>query len=262
MTPFIITGTQRTGSATISRLLGYHNSVACGWEWPHQVSWLRRVEACRRGLHGDFRLLCARHREQIAATISETTLWLGYKSLFRANDKWVVKPSIAASLILDRFRETLNWWQREPTIHIVHMVRTDNLAWLRSKFVARRVGSFWAGQSYPEDVMVDVPIRSSLKRLRMKRWLDQRLGELRHTNPYHVIRYEDLLTDLNGVTRAVQRFLGLEPQLMPLEQVRSRQSEGIPVDRHVRNYQELLTALERAALLTAPLPSPSRNAPT
>jgi hypothetical protein len=254
MRPFIITGTQRTGSATISGLLGYHNSVACGWEWPHQVSWSRRVEACRRALHGDFSLLCERHREQITTAISETTLWLGYKSLFRANDKWILSPSVAASLLLDRFHESLGWWRREPSIHIVHMVRTDNLAWLRSKFVARKVGSFAAGQRYPENVSVDIPVHASLKRLRMKIWLDQTLGELRHSNPYHVIRYEDLLTDMNGVTQAVQRFLGLEPQVRPLEQVRTRQSAGIPVDRHIRNYEQLRAALERAGLLISPFP--------
>lgn len=251
MKPFIITGTQRTGSATISAVLGYHDNVACGWEWPHQVSWSRRVEACRRALRGDFRLLCERHRAQITAAISETTLWIGYKSLFRANDMWILQPSVAASLFLDRFYETLGWWRREPAIHIVHMVRTDNLAWLRSKFVARKLGSFGAGQAYPEDVLVDVPVRASLKRLRMKNWLDQALNELKQSNPYHLVRYEDLLTDRSRVTKGVQRFLGLEPQFMPEEQVRSRQSAGIPVERHIRNYQELRTALERADLLTA-----------
>jgi hypothetical protein len=86
----------------------------------------------------------------------------------------------------------------------------------------------------------------------MKLWLDARLAELKLTNPYHIIRYEDLLTDMAGVTRAAQRFLGLEPQIMPPEQVRTRQSAGIPIDRHIRNYRELRAALERAALLNAP----------
>ena len=114
MKPFVITGTQRTGSSTISRLLGYHESVACGWEWPHQVSWLRRVEACRRGLRGDFLLLWHRHRDQITAAISAKSAWIGYKSLFRANDKWLVTPSAAASLFMDRYYETLRWWRSEP----------------------------------------------------------------------------------------------------------------------------------------------------
>lgn len=252
MKSFIITGTQRTGSSTISNLLGYHESVACGWEWPHQVSWPRRVEACRRGLQGDFGLLCERHRQQITGAISGKSLWLGYKGLFRANDKWIVAPSIGASLWLDRFYETLRWWQSDPAIHIFHLVRTDNLAWLRSKFVARKLGTFGAGQAYPENVSVRIPIRASLKRLRMKLWVDERLGELRHTNPYHTIRYEDLLIDIGGVTGAAQRFLDLEPQIMPSEKVRTRQSAGIPVERHLQNYEELRAALERAALLTAP----------
>ena len=252
MRPFIVTGTQRTGSSTVCRLLGHHDNVACGWEWPHQVSWFRRVEACRRGLRGDFRLLWETHRGQISDAISETTLWLGYKSLFRANDKWTVTPSVAPSLFLDRFYGSLHWWRSDPTIHIVHLVRTDNLAWLRSKFVAREVGSFAAGQTYPKDVSVHIPVRASLRRLTMKLWLDARLAELKRTNPYHIIRYEDLLADMAGVTRAAQRFLGLEPQIMPPEQVRTRQSAGIPIERHIRNYRELRAALEQAALLNAP----------
>jgi Sulfotransferase family len=252
MRRFIVTGTQRTGSATIASLLGSHEGVACGWEWSHKVSWLQRVEACRRALHGDFALLCEPHRQQILAEISPASLWLGYRGLFRANDKWTLSPSIAPSLWLDRFHETLRWWQSEPAIHVVHMIRTDNLAWLRSKFGAKELGTFGAGQTYREDVSVHLPIRASLKRLEMKLWLDQRLGELRHSNPYHVIRYEDLLTDMEGVTRAAQQFLGLEPQPVPPEQVRPRQSAGIPVEQHIQNYEELRAALERAALLTTP----------
>jgi hypothetical protein len=251
---FIVTGTQRTGSSTISGLLGYHNQVACGWEWPHQVSWLRRVEACRRALHGDFAMLCERHQAQIAAAISERTQWLGYKNLFRANNKWIVAPPLAPSLIMDRFHECLHWWRGEPAIHIVHMIRTDSLAWLRSKFVASKLGSFGAGQSYPEDVRIEIPVPTSLRLLRMKMWLDERLSELSHSNPYYAIRYEDLLSDMPDVARRAQAFLGLEPQVMPSQQVRGRQSAGIAVDQHIQNYAELHTALERAALLKVPLP--------
>jgi hypothetical protein len=254
MKVFVVTGTQRTGSSTVSSLLGYHDQVACGWEWPHQVSWLRRVDACRRALHGDFAMLCERHQTQIAAAISERTQWLGYKNLFRASHKWAVAPPLAPSLIMDRFHECLRWWRREPAIHIVHMVRTDSLAWLRSKFVASNLGSFGAGQAYPEDVSIEIPVRTSLKLLRMKMWLDERLNELRHSNPYHIIRYEDLLTDMPGVAGSAQAFLGLEPQLMPAQEVRARQSAGIAVDQHIQNYAELHMALEGAALLTLPLP--------
>jgi hypothetical protein len=251
---FIITGTQRSGSSTIAALLRYHDGVACGWEWPHPISWLRRVEACRRAFQGDFSMLWERHQAQISSGISENTIWLGYKNLFRANNKWLVAPPLAPSLIMDRFHECMRWWRQEPEIHIVHMVRTDSLAWLRSKFIARKLGSFGAGQTYPDDVSVDIPVGTALKILRMKTWLDQRLSELSHTNPYLAIRYEDLLTDMADVARRAQRFLSLEPQVMPQQQVRTRQSAGISVDQHIGNYSELHRALERAALLNVPLP--------
>jgi hypothetical protein len=155
---------------------------------------------------------------------------------------------------MDRFHECLHWWRREPAIHVVHMVRTDSLGWLRSKFVASELGSFGAGHAYPENVRIEIPVRTALKLLRMKMWLDERLSELSHSNPYRAIRYEDLLTDMAGVAGKAQAFLGLEPQVMPAPQVRARQSAGITVDQHIENYEELRRALERAALLTLPLP--------
>jgi hypothetical protein len=88
----------------------------------------------------------------------------------------------------------------------------------------------------------------------MKLWLDQTIGELATSNPYHVIRYEDLFIDRNSVIQKAQQFLGFEPELMPEEMIRQRQSKGIPIEKHIRNFRQLEEALERASLLTAPIP--------
>lgn len=252
---FVVTGTQRTGSATIGRAIGYHDNVAAGWEWPIRVPWHRRVEACRRGLRGDFRLLAPRHVAQIRDVLTDDTQWIGYKGLFRANNKWLGTPAAGASLLLDRFYETLAWWRSDPDIHIIHIVRTNNLAWLRSKFVASKARSYGAGTQYPKDVSVSIPVRSAMKHVRMKLWLDEALSGLSHSNPYCLIRYEDLAADIDAVTARAHRFLGLEPQLTPPERVLERQSAGIAIEDHISNYQRLRDALSRAALLDAPVPS-------
>ncbi len=70
-----------------------------------------------------------------------------------------------------------------------------------------------------------------------------------------MIRYEDLLTDRNSVIQKAQKFLGLEPELMQEDMIRQRQSKGIPIEKHIQNFRQLEEALERASLLTAPVPT-------
>jgi hypothetical protein len=249
MEPFIITGTQRTGSATLALALGYHNRVACGWEWPQKASWFRRISACRHALAGDFRLLCSRHQDHVGAQISPDTRWLGYRSLFRANDKWLGSPAVAPSLLLDRFRGNLRWWSGDAKIRIIHMIRPDSLAWLRSKYVARELKSFWAGERYSENTRVVVPVGAAVKRLKMKAWVDGRLNSLKLTNPYIAVRHQDLVSDFPGALRRVHEFLEIEDQPVPMEKMPPQQSGGIPLEQHIQNYKELYDAVSRAGML-------------
>jgi hypothetical protein len=179
---------------------------------------------------------------------------VGYRSLFRANDKWLYRPSLAPSLFLDRFFETLAWWRSDPELRVIHIVRTDNLAWLRSKFVAKELDSFGAGNAYSSDVKITIPASAAVRRIRMKHWLDSELGKLHLTNPYHVVCYEDLLKDRNAVISGAQQFLGFDAELMPEEMVRKRQSKGIPISDHLKNYDEISRLLERENLVTESLP--------
>jgi hypothetical protein len=252
--PFIITGTERVGSSTFANSLSYHRKIACGWEWSLRVQWWRRVKACQLALRGDFHMLADRHQEHMVTEFDEQSQSLGYRSLFRANDKWLGSPAGAFSLFLDRFFDAIRWWQSEPDIHIIHIVRTNNLAWLRSKFVARKLESFGAGNQYSEELRLEIPVYRALKRVRMKQWLDQAISELSSTNPYHIVRYEDLLSDRNSVIRNAQEFLGFDAELMPSTMIPQRQSKGIPIEQHVSNYEALHAALHTAGLLTAPLP--------
>lgn len=257
--PFIITGTERVGSSTFANSLSYHHNIACGWEWSRRVPWRRRVRACQLALRGDFRMLAGRHRDHMATEFGEQSKCLGYRSLFRANDKWLGSPEWAFSLYLDRFFDTTSWWQSEPDIHIIHIVRTNNLAWLRSKFVAKKLGSFGAGNQYSEDLRLKIPVNRALRRVRMKQWLDQAISELSATNPYHLIRYEDLLSGRDSIIRNAQEFLGFDAELMPQTKIPQRQSKGIPIEQHVSNYEALHTALQTVGLVTAPLPGRTRG---
>lgn len=256
---FIITGTERVGSSTFANSLRYHPKIACGWEWSLRVPWWRRVQSCRRALEGDFQLLARRHQDHMATEFNAESECLGYRNLFRANDKWLGKPSWALSLFLDRFDDMTRWWRSDPAIHVIHIVRTNNLAWLRSKFVARKASSFGAGNLYPEELRLHIPVNRAVKRVQMKQWLDLKINQISATNPYHLVCYEDLLKDRETVISESQRFLGLDAQLMPQEQIPQRQSKGIPIERHVSNYQELCAALDSEGLRTAPLPAPMQT---
>ena len=114
--------------------------------------------------------------------------------------------------------------------------------------------SFGAGNQYSEELRLEIPVYRALKRVRMKHWLDQAISELSATNPYFIVRYEDLLSDRNSVIRNAQEFLGFDAELMPSTMIPQRQSKGIPIEQHISNYEALHEALHTAGLLTAPLP--------
>jgi hypothetical protein len=148
-----------------------------------------------------------------------------------------------------------SWWRSEPNIRIIHIVRTDNLAWLRSKFVAKKLESFGAGKQYSEDLRITIPVGRALRRVEMKRWLDQAISELAMTNPYHCVRYEDLLVDRDAVIREAQEFLGFDAEMMPKSEIPERQSKGIPIEQHISNYGLLHSALDDSGLLNVQLPN-------
>lgn len=250
MNRFVIVGTQRTGSSTLAESIGMHPSVACGWEWSLRVPWRNKVRAAEKGLEGDFSLLMDHERQHMESIFSEQTTWIGYRSLFRSSDKWLFSPTLSPGLFADRFYDYLAWFKSQTGLHIIHIVRHDNIEWLKSKFMARAANAY-VEKEYPEDLKVTIPLRVSVKRLQSKAFVDGKLSELAHTNPYLLVRYEDLLADRKRVLSGALGFLSLDPAGIDLSQAKVvRQSTG-DASRYITNYDLLRRALEERQLLTS-----------
>lgn len=259
MKKFVIVGTQRTGSSALAESIGMHPSVACGWEWSLRVPWRHKLLAAKRGLEGDFSLLMDHERQHMERIFSEQTCWIGYRSLFRASDKWLVSPRFSAALFADRFNDHLAWFKSQRDLHIIHIVRYDNIEWLKSKFISQAANAY-VGKEYPEDLKVTVPLRASVKRLQSKAWVDDQLANLGTSNPYLRVRYEDLLADRTRVLCEALRFLALDPAGVDVGQATLfRQSTG-DASRYISNYNELRLALEALQLLTSRLGSTPSSA--
>jgi hypothetical protein len=248
----VIVGTQRTGSSALAESVGMHPAVACGWEWSLRVPWLKKISAAEKALNGDFSALMDHERQHMAGLFSDRIEWLGYRSLFSSSDKWLIAPRFSAALLFDRFGEHLRWFRGQRDLHIIHIVRHDNLEWLKSKFVAVATNAY-VGTEYPEDLKVDIPLRASVKRLQSKAWVDTMLSTLADTNPYLVVRYEDLLRDRVATVSSALRFLRLDPSHVDLSQAKiARQSTG-DASRYISNYDLLQKTLKENGLLTSHL---------
>lgn len=232
--------------------IGVHPAVACGWEWSLRVPWHKKLLAAERALTGDFSQLMEHERQHMERIFSDRIEWLGYRSLFRASDKWLITPRFGVALLADRFSEHLQWFRRQPALHIIHIVRHDNIEWLKSKYMAQASNAF-VGKEYPENLKVDIPIRVSVKRLQSKAWVDDQLASLAATNPYLCVRYEDLLADRARTMVGALRFLELDPsQVDPSQAKIARQSTG-DASRYIANYESLRQSLEQLNLLTSRL---------
>ena len=247
MKNFLIVGTQRTGSSVLTESIGFHTLVACGWEWTLHVPRSQKLKVAERALAGDFSVLSQPDRAHMAEVWNIKKTWLGFRRLFCASDKWLIHPRFSPALWSDRLEDHLHWLAERPDIYIIHIVRRDGLDWLKSKFLARASG-LYVGKPYQEGLRVTIPLREAVFRLRAKEWVDYRLASLSSQCPYVRIDYEDFLADQDAVVTETLRFLQCDPNVMPVERRRQKQSRSSVAD-YVANYDELVTELERHELL-------------
>ena len=133
---FLIVGTQRTGSSAMAEAIDNQDEIACGWEWTqHAVPW-KEIESAKHGLKGNFTGLKEKHRQHMKRTMTDQCQWLGYRRLFRASGKWLLHPRFAPALLLDRLEAHIDWLKESHDIDIIHIVRDDNIEWLKSKYVS------------------------------------------------------------------------------------------------------------------------------
>ena len=181
--------------------------------------------------------------------VSDRTRWIGCRRLFGASNLWFGSPSLSIKLLYDRFHAHMRWLRRQSDVHIIHIVREDHTAWLKSKFVAKAVGAY-VGSSYPADIEVTIPIGNALRRVEAKVWIDGQLTQLAHSNPYLRISYEDFGQRLPDLGRQAADFLGenggeIDVGFSTIE----RQSEK-STEQYVANFAELNAALAKRGYLT------------
>lgn len=247
MNNFLVVGTQRTGSSAIAESLGFHSKIVCGWEWTQDTLWHKKLAVADLAFSGDFRNLDKNNREHMNREFDPQAKWLGFRRLFRASNKWILHPRFAPALWVDRLEAHLQWLGQQDKVHIIHVVRADNLAWLRSKFMAKLMNAH-VGKKYPKDIKINITLRDAVARTRCKQWVDYRLASLSHTNPYICIYYEDYLSNENLIMTQALNFLGCDNNLPTREHKVTRQSVSMVSDQ-LLNYDELKSALMQHDLL-------------
>lgn len=252
MKKFIIVGTQRTGSSALGEAIGLHPNISCGWEWTVRESLFKAITVADNALSGNFNGLSDKHKQHLLSIYSSDTECLGYRRLFRANDKWFFSPKFSPSLFLEKFSGHLNWISENSDIHVIHIIREDNVNWLKSKAISRKTGSYF-GQEYKEGETAGMNVSEALKRVEAKHFIDDRLSQLSETNPFIQISYEEFLSDNKFVAQEVIRFLGEDASLLPnLDEVMlaKPQTGTKPVQSILENYQEIFNSLNTKELLT------------
>ena len=249
MKNFIVVGTQRTGSSALAEWIGTHPSVACGWEWTLRAKYTKKVSTAKHALKGDFSVLNAKNRDYINSQLTPNTEWLGYRQLFRSSNKWLINPRFSPTLFIDRLYDFTRWLSREPNLHIIHIIRKDNLAWLASKSISSYTGKFTGAYNFEDRVVVD--LSEGIKRLRAKTWVDKALSQLEKTNPYHRVYYEDFKLDNGFEGNKALNFLGCDT-CNPNNGLRKLQVQSSKsLCESIENYSQVVEELTRNDLLTS-----------
>jgi len=246
-TRFLIVGTYRSGTSAIVEAVGRHPRVLCGMEWTHRLPPWRNISVAQAALHGDFSGLLPKNRQQVAENLSDQKSVIGFKRLFRSSNKWLLSPKFAPALAVDRLEAHIRWLRSDPAIRVVHVIRQDNVAWLRSKVLSDAAGHH-SGTRYPDDLQLSISASEAKRRVAIKVWIDGRLASLSVTNPYLRVNHESFVSDNQGIARNIVEFLGCDPAELPLagleHQSQSRSSRAALV-----NAEEIRQALGRLARL-------------
>lgn len=250
MINFLIVGTQRTGSSALADGIGLHPAVACGWEWTLRTPPAQAIRVAEAALNGDFSVLAADERAHMLDVYSDRTCALGFRRLFRASDKWLIHPRLSPALWIDRIEAHIAWLRRRPDIRVIHIVREDNLAWFRSRKIARKSGIHF-GSPYPADVRITADLAEARRRVLAKNWVDRRLAALCASNPYLRVSYDEFRQDNLRVLNRALEFLDLDAGQLPspAEHMRAKPQSGAMTASSVQNHHELEMFLRASGLI-------------
>lgn len=242
-------GTPRTGSSLLAQLINFHPEVACGWQWTANTPWWNKLNTAQRGLTLDFDQLSTAHQTHMKEIVSSSTRQIGFRALFRSSDKWLGHPRVCPALWADRLEQHIQWIKRSPHISIIHIIREDNLAWLRS-YIFSHMTHNYIGQSYQDGITVKISQREALARIRSKQWLDSQLSNLAKSNRYLRVQYESLCENKLATAQTVLSFLKCNPDDYAIDKdsLIKKQSRNSTRDA-IENYNELVTALTNRDLM-------------
>jgi hypothetical protein len=240
---FLVVGTQRTGSSALANSLNTHPNISCGWEWTQKSSVLNKIAVAEEALSGDFRVLDRRHQKMLEGSVSASTAWLGFRRLFRSTNRWLIHPRWSPANLVDQFEAHIRWLSKSrQDIRVIHIVRRDNVEWIKSKELAKASQAFHSA-SY-EDIRVQVDVKEAGKRILAKDWIDRKLASLQDTNKYICLHYEDFEKNNRRETEKAVSFLECDASLLETEQMFLQKQSTKPVDQYIENIDELIKALE------------------
>jgi hypothetical protein len=210
-------------------------------EWTHRLAPWRTISTAKAALSGDFTDLISKHRSRVMTNLTAEKSVIGFKRLFRSSNKWLIHPSLAPALVIDRFGAHIRWLSRDPQIRIIHIVRRNNIAWLKSKAFADATGRY-AGSRYPDDLRLLISTGEAKRRVAAKIWIDTRLAALSITNPYLRVNYENFVSDNLRVARRIVDFLGCDPHELPVKELK-HQPQSASSRATISNLDDVQKAL-------------------
>jgi hypothetical protein len=249
MENFILLGTQRTGSSAIAKLINLHPHILCGLEWTLTINRKNKISTAKDLLSCNFSTLHGFNKEYVNQKFSKSLNWLGFKILFSSSNKWILHPRYSIPLWVDHLKGHLNWLKNNPEVHVIHIVRNDNLEWLKSIFLAKE-SKLYSGKKYPDGLKVQINIKNAISRIISKNWVDSCIQSLYNSNPYCLVTYEEFNSDNQKLAKKLVRFLGCD-EIIDLSRFNAiKQSKGNARD-YISNYDELSEELKQHDLLFA-----------
>ena len=232
--PFVIIGTQRTGSTMIEKTLNLHPDIKCGGEWSLKISPLKKVSLVKAGLSGNYRRLLEPHAGLMLEKNADA---IGFRLLFSSSPKWLIHPHFNLARIWERLDGFIEYFKKNPEIKIIHVIRDDNVAWLASLFMAKSSNLF-TNIKYPEDLKIKIPVLEAIKRVRTKNELKKKMRTLSLFNPYFEIKYEDFL--IKREARLTELFNFLEVGIpVPIPEIPTRKQQHKSLSDVIINFKEI-----------------------
>jgi LPS sulfotransferase NodH len=248
MKNFIVLGTQRTGSSAITKLINSHPNILCGLEWTASKPRKKKIETASDLLSCNFKSLQVYDKEYVDIKYSENINWVGFKILFSSSDKWILNPRYSIALWFDQLSNHLNWLKSRQDTHVIHIVRNDNMDWIKSVFLAKTTKMF-SEKKYPDGLKIHINVKKAISRIKSKNWVYNQIASLKFTNPYCQVEYEEFNNDKRKTATRIMHFLNCDPSLMDYSKFNAVKQSKHHAKKYILNYSQLHSALKRNDLL-------------